>query len=64
MEYKTNIRGSISDMEVNEILSFTYIQTKPSYIRKIAYELGVDLGRVYSVKAKRGCDTITVTRIS
>ena len=51
-------------MEVNEILSFTYIQAKPSYIRKIAYELGVDLGRVYSVKAKRGYDTITVTRIS
>ena len=64
MENKTNIRGSITGMSVNDVLSFTYDQGKPSYIRKSAYEVGVDMGRTYRVEAKRGCDRIIVTRIA
>lgn len=69
MEIRINLRGTMNSLNIGESME---VERKPlnphgfapDYVRSLATKVGDNEGKSFTVSAKKGERTITVTRIS
>lgn len=69
MEIKINLRGTMNSLDIGESMDverkpFTPNGFAPDYVRSLASKVGDNEGKSFTVSARKGERTITVTRIS
>lgn len=69
MEIRINLRGTMNSLSIGESMDverkpYNKNGFAPDYVRSLATKLGDNEGKSFTVSAKKGERTITVTRIS